>query len=200
MKKTFFLLPLIFLMSCGIFKTLTVDRLQLGMSRADVENIFGRPEKVLIVSMTDHGCQEILAHIIGNDVYMLEFLNDQLIRYEFLSEDVVYAPSPPPLPPPPFHTSQPVRPAPDVRPPVSRPSPSPSVAVDPGNRQRETQSSKRPGRRPGSGRTVQEQTNERERSTTSETNRTERRNASRPSNRNNNRSSESSTNNRQTED
>jgi len=197
MKKTFFLLPLIFLMSCGIYKTLTVDRLQLGMSLVDVENIFGRPEKVLIVSMTEHGRQDILAYKIGNDVYVLEFMNDQLIRYEFLREDVVYVP-PPPLPPPSFHPPQPVRPSP-VRPPAPKPSPSPSATVDPGSTQRETQSSERPSRRPGSGRTVQEQTNERERPTTSETNRTERQNNSRPSNRNN-RSSEESVNNRQTED
>ena len=185
-----------FLISCGIYKTLTVDRLQLGMSRADVENIFGHPEKVLIVSMTEHGYQDILAYKIGNDVYMLEFMNDQLIRYEFLREDVVYLPHPP-LPPP-LHPPQPVRPAPDVRPPAPRPSPPPATTVDTGNKQREIQSSESPGRRPNSGRTVQEQTNERERPTTSETNRTERRDNSRPSNRNN-RSSEGSANNKQTE-
>jgi len=199
MKKTIFLLPLIFLMSCGIYKTLTVDRLQLGMNIADVENIFGRPEKVLMVSLTEHGRQDVLAYKIGYDVYMLEFLDDQLIRYEFMREDVIYVPPLPPLPPPLFHHPQPVRPSPDVRPPANKPSQSPSATVDPGNTQRETQSSERPGRRPSSGRTVQEQTNERERTTTSETKRTERQDDSRSSNRNN-RSSEGSDNNKQTED
>ena len=187
MKKIFFLLPLIFLTSCGIHKTLTVDRLQLDMSRADVENIFGRPEKILIVSMTEHGRQDILTYKIGNDLYMLEFMNDLLIRYEFLREDAVYVQPPPP-----------VRPAPDVRPPAPRPRPSPlpAATVNQGNTQREIQSSERPSRRPDSEKTVQGQTTERGRPTT---NRTERRDDSGLSNRNNI-SSEESANNRRTKD
>jgi len=185
MKKTFLILPMVFLMSCGIYKTLTVDRLQLGMNRADVEDIFGRPEKVLIVSMTEHGRQDILAYKIGNDVYLLEFMNDQLIRYEFLREDVAYVPLPPPLPlppPPSFHPPHTVRPSPDVRPPAPRPSPTPPATVEPDNTQPETQITNRPGRSPGPGRTVQEQTNKTERPTTSETNRPVRRDDSAPSN------------------
>jgi len=183
MKKTFLILPLIFLMSCGIYKTLTVDRLQLGMSREEVENIFGRPEKVLIVSMIEQGRQDILAYKIGNDVYILEFLNDHLIRYEFLHvavANVPLPPPPPPLPPPSFYSPQPVRPPPDVRPPAPRPSPSPSATVEPDNAQHETQSLEKQGRRPGSGRTVQEQTNKRERPTSSETNRTDNGNRTNP--------------------
>ena len=177
MKKTlFFLLPLIFLMACGIYKTVTVERLQLGMSRAEVEGIFGRPEKILLVSMTEQGCQEILAYKIGNDIYTLEFIGDQLLRYEFLREDVVYVP-PPPLPPTPrpviivHEDHPPVHPKPVEHPPATRPRPSPSPAPS-GKTERETQRTESPGRRPNSGRVNQEQTTERVRPATSETSRT----------------------------
>jgi len=206
MKKTFFLLfPLIFLMACGIYKTVTVDQLHLGMTRAKVEDIFGRPEKVLIVSMTEYGRQEILAYKIGNDIYSLEFMNDQLVRYEFLREDVVYVPPPPPppqlLPVIIVHEDlQPIRPRPDERPPATKPSPPPAPSVNPCRTERETQRTERPNRRPGSERTNQEQINERNRPETSESSRTDRGRVDSGESNRNNRSSERSVQNRQTED
>ena len=174
MKKTFLLfLPMLFLVTCGIYKTVTVDRLQLGMSRAEVEDIFGRPEKILVVSMTEHGRQEILAHKIGNDIYSLEYMNDQLVRYEFLREDVVYVPRPP-LPPVVFvqEDHPPVRPRPVEHPPATKPSPPSAPLVDPGKKEQENQRPESTSRRPGSGRINQERTNERNRPATSETRRT----------------------------
>jgi len=127
MKKIFILLlPLVFLMACGILKTVTVDRLQLGMNRADVENIFGLPQKILVVAMTEYGRQEILAYKIGNDIYTLEFMDGQLIKYEFLREDAVFIPHPPPPSHRPFPVQavhQPTRPIPDEHPPTIRPVP-----------------------------------------------------------------------------
>jgi hypothetical protein len=64
---------MIFLAACGMYKTATVDRLQLGMNRTEVEGIFGCPRKVLVVSMTEQGRQEILAYKIEHlDNYSLE--------------------------------------------------------------------------------------------------------------------------------
>jgi len=185
-------------MACGIYKTITVDRLQLEMSRAEVESIFGRPEKVLIVGMTEQGRQEILAYKIGNDIYTLEFMNDQLVRYEFLREDMVYVPHPlPPPPTQPIVIVQPVRPQPVERPPTTRPSPPAAPVVDSGKTE---QTSERQGRRSDSGRTNQERTNERDRPATSETNRTRRENVDTGQSNRNSRSSERSVQNRQTED
>ena len=177
MKKILFLLlPLIFQVSCGIYKPLTVDRLQLGMSRAEVEDIVGRPEKILVASMTESGRQDILAYKIGNDIYVLEFMNDLLFRYEFLREDVVYVPRPhlpPPLPPVVIVQEVP-RPTPVELPPTTRPSPLPPASVDQGKTEQETQPQARPVRRPASENARQERRSERNRQATSERNRTGR--------------------------
>ena len=168
MKKTIiFLLPLIFFSACGIYKTVTVDHLRLGMTRDEVEDIFGRPEKVLLVSMTEHGRQEISAYKIGNnDIYTLEFMNDLLVRYEFLREDVVYVP-PPPLQP--IVIVQPVRPQPVERPPVTRPLPT----VEQGTSGRENRRTEESSRRPASEPAKVERTGERDRTATSDASRRE---------------------------
>ena len=199
-KSVFLLLPIIFLVACGIYKPITVDRLQLGMTKADVENIFGRPEKILLVSLTEHGQQEILAYKIGyNDLYTLEFMNDQLLRYEFLREYMAYEPRP--LPPPVVvipDNHYPVPPKPVEHPPVTKPSPQPLPPAQPVRQERRpnrenTREEARPGRRPGgSENTDQVQQNERTRPETSETNRRERGNTGSGQSNGNSRSSEDS--------
>ena len=178
-KSVFLLLPLIFLVACGIFKTVTVDQLRMGMTRADVKDIYGPPEKILIVSQTEYGLQEILAYKFGNDIYTLEFMDDRLIRYEFIREDVVYVP-PPPMPPPPslrpiiVHEERPSdRPKPVERPPATKPSTAPSQSSRPIRLERETSRKETPNRRPGSGKTDQKRSTE-SAPATSETNRQER--------------------------
>ena len=196
MKKTIiFLLPLIFFSACGIYKTVTVDHLRLGMTRVEVEDIFGRPEKVLLVSMTEHGRQEISAFKIGNnDIYTLEFMNDLLVRYEFLREDVVFVPPPSHRPYPVQVVPQPVRPAPVDRPPTTKPTP-PAPTIDSSKTEQEAQRPERPNRRPASENVRQERTSEKVRPTRTETNRTGRNESNR-----NNRSSEGSVQNRQKQD
>jgi len=190
MKKIFILLlPLIFLIACGVLKTVTVERLQLGMNRSEVEDIFGGPQKVLIVGMTEYGRQEILAYKIGNDIYVLEFMDDQLIRYEFLREDVVYVPPPPPPSHRPFPVqavSQPIRPTPVDHPQTTRPTPT----ADSGKTKQEEQHTESQSRRPNLAGANQKQAVERDRPATSEANRRDRGNvdAGRPSR--NSRSSE----------
>ena len=173
MKKSVFqFLPLIFLVGCGIFKTITVDQLQMGMTKADVNNIFGPPEKRLVGSLTEHGYQEILAYRIGsNDIYALEFMDDRLVRYEFLREDVVY------VPPPPMRPVYPIHQMPVEQPPAAKPSPpppakpSPLPSSRPVRLERETSRTEAPGRRPGSGKTVQRRSGESATQVAPETNR-----------------------------
>ncbi len=131
MKKSVFLfLPLMFLVACGTYRTITVDRLKIGMTRAEVEHIFGRPKRVLAVSQSEYGYQEVLEYeTSNNELYALEFMNDQLVSYEFLREDIVYIP-PPPAPQPVIIIHEhpyPNYPKPVERPPVARPSPPPST-------------------------------------------------------------------------
>ena len=165
-----------------------------------MEDIYGRPEKVLLVCMTEQGYQEILAYKIGNDIYTLEFMNDQLFRYEFLREDVVYVPHPPPRPVIFVHEDHPpVRPNPVEHPPTSRPRPLPSPSQAPLTERSKTEQESQ-GRRPDSGKTNQEQSNKRVRPGTSETNRTKRENVDSGQSGRNNRTSDREVQNRQSED
>jgi len=171
MKKSVFLLfLLIFPVACGIYRTVTIDSLQLGMTKAEVENLFGRPEKIIMAMLTDEGRQEISVYKIGyNDLYTLEFMNDHLFRYEFLREEVVYVPRPPILPPPVFIIPPyyPVPPKPfEPLPPVTKPiSPSPSVQPE------------RPERIPNRERTHSEASETNRQGRENATNRQERENA-----------------------
>ncbi len=124
--STFLLLLLMFLAACGTSRMVTVDRLRLGMTRGDVEHMFGPPQRILVVSQTEYGYQEVLQYKThSNELYALEFVNDQLVRYEFLGDDMEYIPLPPP-PPIVVYPDYPVRPMPVERPPVVEP-PKPPV-------------------------------------------------------------------------
>ena len=131
-----FILLILLLSACGTYRTITVSRLKLGMSKADVEHMFGPPKRILSVSQTEYGYQEVLEYKTSNDeIYALDFMNDQLVGYEFLYDDIDYIP---PMPQPvvivhdypgrpiarPPKPRPPVRPVPPVQPvPPARPSP-----------------------------------------------------------------------------
>jgi hypothetical protein len=99
MKKTLFIFALMLLMACGTYKVATVDHLKTGMSKAEVEHIFGPSGRILAVSRHEYGYREILEYkIAGSGWYALDFVNDRLTRYEFLRDDVEFVPMPPPPP------------------------------------------------------------------------------------------------------
>jgi len=157
MKKIFVLLTVSLLFaSCGVYKTVDMSRLRTGMTVAEVENMFGSPERVLAFNETRDGIQEVLQYRTSADeIYALEFWNDYLTGYEFLYEDVTYiAPSPPIY-----------IPAPGIRPPhTSRPpgttKPNPPTTSEPGRpeggyvsgRPDSSGTTNRPGSTSGSGR------------------------------------------------
>jgi hypothetical protein len=92
-----------------MFKSLNVNSLQLGMTKAQVSSMFGKPDKVLYVGRSDKGYEEVLQYrTSSNESYALTFFDDQLESYEFLVEEIpvgsqmrppvihpVYPPSPP---------------------------------------------------------------------------------------------------------
>ena len=121
MKKLAFLIPLTLLLACGSYKTFSVARLQLGMTKGDVEQMSGAPKRILAVAQTEHGRQEILEYkTIHDEIYALEFMNDYLVRYEFLREEVIFV-----SPPPPVIVVH--RPEPVVRREPSLPAPPPTI-------------------------------------------------------------------------
>lgn len=131
MKNFIYLLPMIFLMiACGTYKSLDLRKLTTGMSKAQVEQIAGLPNRVLSIKETDDGYQEILEYSTSRDeVYALEFWNDYLVGFEYLYDDIQYvAPVYPPAIIPPYgrpivippnrpnRPNQPGRPTPPHRP------------------------------------------------------------------------------------
>ena len=132
MKKSILLLfPLLFMLSCvGTNKTVSVNRLKMGMTKADVEYMFGPPERILVVFMTDFGYQEVLAYkTYKNEVYALEFVDDRLVGYEFLHEAVEYTPRPITQPVVIHNYIQPSSPPAPNRKPAAKPTPAPKPSA-----------------------------------------------------------------------
>lgn len=80
-------------MSCGLFKQLDLNQLQFGMSKQEVYNVAGSPNRILSARQTSDGFQEVLEYITARkEVYALEFWNDYLTGFEFVEEIVDYVP------------------------------------------------------------------------------------------------------------
>lgn len=125
MKKLIsFLIISVLFISCGLFKTLDLSKLRTGMTKEQVVEAVGDPSRILAVNNTQNGYQEVLEYRTPrNEVYALEFIDDYLVGYEFLYEDVEYiAPAPPMILPDygrPIYIDRPSRPSRPNRP--SRP-------------------------------------------------------------------------------
>jgi hypothetical protein len=92
MKKLLFISLLTILISaCSSYKSLDLNKLTTGMTKAQVEAQIGSPQRILAINETKDGYQEILEYRTSRDeVYGLEFWNDYLTGYEFLYDDVSY--------------------------------------------------------------------------------------------------------------
>ncbi|MDR2148085.1 MAG: hypothetical protein LBE91_16685 [Tannerella sp.] len=99
MKKVFFAICIaVTLTSCGVYRSFDLNLLTFGMTKREVINTVGRPNRVLAERQTQNGYQEILEYNnVYNEYFALEFWNDYLTGYEFLYEDITYVP--PMLPP-----------------------------------------------------------------------------------------------------
>jgi len=102
------------------------------MTKLQVENIAGAPNRILAVNETDDGYQEVLEYSTsGGELYALEFWNDYLTGYEYIDSEVNYVPVavPPPYYPDyghpivviPGRPNRPQPPANNNRPPATRP-------------------------------------------------------------------------------
>jgi hypothetical protein len=98
-----------------MFKSLDVNSLQLGMTKAQVSSMFGKPDRILYAGRSDKGYEEVLQYRTSlYELYALTFFDDQLESYEFLVEEIPAG-------------SQ-------IRPPVTHPVyPLPPPAQQPGN-------------------------------------------------------------------
>ncbi|MDR0371290.1 MAG: hypothetical protein LBH80_05500 [Prevotellaceae bacterium] len=97
MKKTIYLLLIATSISgCSFFRTTGAQQLTFGMTKAEVSEFLGYPERILAVNQTRDGIQEVLQYRMSNDdVYALEFWDDYLTGYEYLykEQDYHYVPS-----------------------------------------------------------------------------------------------------------
>lgn len=76
------------LMACGTYGALDLSRVDLGMSKDEVVDMFGPYDKVLSATKNDKGYEEVVEYTTNKDeIYALEFLNGFLTRYEFLYTD-----------------------------------------------------------------------------------------------------------------
>ncbi|MDH6341419.1 hypothetical protein M2480_000171 [Parabacteroides sp. PFB2-12] len=105
MKKIVcFAVMAIALVACGTTRSLDLRKLTTGMSKAQVEQLAGYPNRMISFKETSNGVQEVLEYQTAQrEVYALEFWNDYLVGYEYLYEDVTYvAPVNPPVHYPPY--------------------------------------------------------------------------------------------------
>ena len=110
MKRTIFIFTiLVTLTACGSYRIVDINKLRMGMTKEQVYEQIGAPQRVLVANSTRDGYLEVLEYKTYRDeVYALEFWNDYLTGYEFLYEDVQYVPaSAPPLVMPVYGTQMP---------------------------------------------------------------------------------------------
>lgn len=63
------------------------------MNMAEVQRLLGPPERVLSLTRTPYGYEEVWQYRTSyNEVFALEFMNEILEGYQFLYEDLQYAP------------------------------------------------------------------------------------------------------------
>ena len=98
MKKVYMIIVLVVvLVSCGTYRSVNVNQLTTGMTKNQVYEQIGLPERTLSVNQTDNGLQEVLQYRTNsNEIYALTFWNDYLTGYEFLYDDTPYVPAPAP--------------------------------------------------------------------------------------------------------
>ncbi|MCC8142699.1 MAG: hypothetical protein LIO97_01385 [Tannerellaceae bacterium] len=92
MKKLTYIFLIGFLFTaCASYRTLDLSKLTTGMTKAQVIERAGSPERILAVNDTDNGYQEVLQYTTGRgEIYALEFWGDYLTGYEYLQDDVRY--------------------------------------------------------------------------------------------------------------
>ncbi|MCD8176445.1 MAG: hypothetical protein LUE98_03045 [Tannerellaceae bacterium] len=122
-KNIYIALLAICLVACGSYRSLDLNRLTTGMTKAEVEKLAGLPDRILAVNETSNGYQEVLEYRTSRgDIYALEFWNDYLTGYEYLYEDVQYVPSVYPTVFPPYGRPLYVYPGGVYRPNYNRPN------------------------------------------------------------------------------
>ena len=99
MKKMFFILSIAaMLTACGTYRSFDLNLLTFGMTKREVINTVGRPNRVLAERQTKDGYEEVLEYNNAyNQYFALEFWNDYLTGYQLLYNDITYVP---PISPP----------------------------------------------------------------------------------------------------
>ncbi|MCD7974141.1 MAG: hypothetical protein LUG18_16000 [Candidatus Azobacteroides sp.] len=87
----------LFVTGCASYRRADLGQLTIGMTKWEVSNTIGPPERVLAVNRTQYGYQEVLEYrTYHNEYYALEFWDDYLTGIEFLYDGIVYVPAPAP--------------------------------------------------------------------------------------------------------
>jgi hypothetical protein len=102
MKQTVYLLVLSFIvfgcksLNNNTYQGYDIRNLTIGMSKDEVFSLIGPPERVLSISRTSYGYEEVLQYRTAyNEFYALEFVNDYLESADYIYEEALYPVYPP---------------------------------------------------------------------------------------------------------
>ncbi len=127
MKKRLGIILLIALIAtaCGAIRIADVSNLSEGMTKAEVDNIMGRPVRLLSTSYMQNGASEVYEYITyRQESYAVEYWNGRLSGYDFMYENAVATP-PAHVVRPPSNPARPSRPSRPSRPENNRPEEKP---------------------------------------------------------------------------
>lgn len=102
LKKLIYILVIIFFVSACKTSSYSVNSLQLGMSKSEVDQMFGQPVRFVMMSDKDGDYVSAYEYRIRSGLYELEFVNDRLSTVVLLSDNYsspspVYYPTPQPV-------------------------------------------------------------------------------------------------------
>ncbi|WP_163264903.1 hypothetical protein [Dysgonomonas sp. 216] len=88
MKKIIVILIIsVFIFACSSMRTVDMGKLRIGMTRTEVQNLIGIPDRVLHAGASDGGYEEVLQYTTyQGEIYAVTFWNDHLESYSFLDQ------------------------------------------------------------------------------------------------------------------
>ena len=124
-KLSVLLLIVLITTACGAIRIADVTNLSEGMTKAEVDNIMGRPVRLLSTSYMQDGASEVHEYITyRQESYAVEYWNGRLSGYDFMYENAVATP-PAHIVRPPSNPVRPNRPNRPSRPENNRPEEKP---------------------------------------------------------------------------
>lgn len=92
----FLMITVVALSSCGLYKGQSINDLQLGTTKQQVDSQFGYPLRMLSMGNVGGVYSEVYEYKISRSVYALEYVGNRLNHVEFMYDYDDYYPTNPP--------------------------------------------------------------------------------------------------------